>query len=57
VLFLINLKALRNELKNTFGLTDKNLVIKKKKKIILRKDSKGDVRTKRVNVIKIEIIE
>jgi hypothetical protein len=57
VLFLINLRALRNELKNAFGLTDKELNIKRKKKMMLEKNSNGDIRAKRKNVIKIEIIE
>ena len=54
---MINLRVLRNELKNSFGLTDKDVTIKRKKKMILVKNSNGDIKTKRVNYIKIEIIE
>ena len=54
---MINLKVLRNELKNTFGLTDKNLIVKRRKKMMLVENGNGDIRTKRKNVIKIEIIE
>ena len=53
---MINLKLLRRVLKNEFGLTDKELTIKRKKKMILVKTN-GDIKTKRVNYIKIEILE
>lgn len=54
---MINLKVLRNELKNAFGLTDKNLTIKRKKKMVIENTANGDTKLKRKNVIKIEIIE
>ena len=54
---MINLKVLRRVLKNEFGLTDKNITIKQKKKIGLIKTANGDIKTKRVNYLKIEIID
>jgi len=48
---------LRNELKNTFGLTDKELNISRKKKMVLENTSNGNVRAVRKNYIKIEIVE
>jgi len=54
---MINLKVLRRVLENEFGLTDKNITIKQKKKIGLVETGNGDIKTKRVNCIKIEIIE
>lgn len=54
---MINLKVLRRVLKNEFGLTDKNITIKHKKKIGLVETANGDIKTKRVNCVKIEIIE
>jgi len=53
---MINLKVLKRVLKNEFGLTDKELTVKRKKKMILVKTN-GDVKAKRVNYIKIEIYE
>lgn len=54
---MINLKLLRRVLKNEFGLTDKELTIKRKKKMIIEKSTNGNVKAKRVNYLKIEIIE
>ena len=54
---MINIKVLRAELKNVFGLTDKELTINRKKKMILENTTNGNVKAKRKNVIKIEIIE
>ena len=59
---MINLKKLRGALKDIwndegFLLPDKRIIIKRKKKMILEENSKGDIKTKRKNVIKIEIIE
>ena len=52
---MINLKSLRLLL---FEYTrNKNINIKRKKRMVLEENSKGDIRTKRKNVIKIEIIE
>jgi len=53
---MINLKVLRNELKNSFGLTDKELNISRKKKMVLVEQN-GNVKTKRKNIIKIIIVE
>ena len=54
---MINLKALKRELQNSFGLSDKNIIIKRKKKMVLITNGNGDVKTKRVNVVRVEIIE
>ena len=53
---MINLKVLRNELKNSFGLTDEELIINRKKKMVLVEQN-GSVKTKRKSYIKIEIVE
>ena len=53
---MINLKALRNELKNTFGLTDEELIINRKKKMVLVEQN-GNIKRKRISYIKIEITE
>ena len=54
---MVNLKVLRRVLMNEFGLTDKNITIKQKKKIGLVENGNGDIKTKRVNYIKVEIVE
>ena len=54
---MINLKVLRRVLKNEFGLTDKNITIKQKKKIGLVVTANGEIKAKRVNCVKIKIIE
>ncbi len=54
---MINLKVLRFELLNCFGLQDKDITIKRKKKMILEEMSNGNVKAKRRNYIRIEIIE
>ena len=54
---MINLKLLRRVLMNEFGLTDKELTIKRKKKMGLVETANGDIKTKRVNCTRIEIIE
>ena len=54
---MINLKVLRRELENTFGLTDKELNISRKKKMIIENTSNGNVKAVRKNYIKIEIVE
>ena len=53
---MINLKVLKRVLMNEFGLTDKAITIKRKKKMIIEKSTNGNVKAKRVNYIKIEII-
>ena len=53
---MINLKVLRRELENTFGLTDKELNISRKKKMIIEKTTNG-TRAVRRDFISIEIIE
>lgn len=54
---MINIKKLRNSLKDIFELSDKRINIKKKKKMILEQTPNGRIKAKRVNYIKIEIIE
>jgi len=54
---MINLRVLRRELKNSFGLTDKNMTIKRKKKMIIEETKNGSAKLKRRNIIKIEIVE
>ncbi len=53
---MINLKVLKRVLMNEFGLTDEELTIKRKKKMIIG-ESNGKVKAKRVNYLKVEIIE
>jgi len=53
---MINLKVLKRVLMNEFGLTDEELTIKRKKKMIIVKTN-GDIKAKRVNYTRIEIIE
>lgn len=64
MLFLINLKRLRKVLEThlveeAYDPSDvgKGISIKRKKKIILEETPNGGVKSKRRNVIKIEIIE
>lgn len=65
MLFLINIKKLRKAIETNIRLgwldpVDKKgirITIKRKKKMILEKNSNGDIKVKRRNVIKIEIIE
>ena len=63
---MINLKRLRIPLENYImqeegtylrGKLSKRINIKRKKKMIIEKNSNGDMKLKRRNVIKIEIIE
>ena len=62
---MINLKNLRCCLENYICMTEKKIrsdvskriTIKRKKKMIIEKASNGDMKLKRKNVIKIEIIE
>ena len=59
---MINLKKLRGALKDIwndegFLLPDKNITIKRKKKMILEQTANGNVKAKRRSYIKIEIIE
>ncbi len=54
---MINLKGLKRDLINSWGLNEKNIIIKRKKKMILEKKSNGNVKAVRRNYIKIEIIE
>lgn len=67
---MINIRKLREVLGTHIKLVDKayyidrpnkrisqRMTIKRKKKMILEKNSKGDIKVKRRNVIKIEIIE
>jgi len=54
---MINLRALKRDLLNSWGLNEKNLVIKRKKKMVIEKAKNGDMKLKRKNVIRIEIIE
>ena len=54
---MINLKVLKRVLMNEFGLTDEELTIKRKKKMILETSTNGNVKAKRRNYIRIEIIE
>ena len=49
-------EVLRKVLMNEFGLTDKELTIKRKRKMMLVKTN-GDIKTKRVNYTRIEIFE
>ena len=69
-MFLINIRKLREVLGIHIRLMDKayyidhpdkkinqRITVKRKKKMILEKNSKGDIKVKRRNVIKIEIIE
>jgi UDP-N-acetylmuramyl pentapeptide synthase len=56
VKFLIDVRELRNVLEKFAGLSG-SIIIKQKKKIILEENSNGNVKSKRRNVIKIEIIE
>lgn len=69
-MFLINIRKLREVLGTHIKLLDKayyidhsdkkisqRITIRRKKKMILEKNSKGDIKVKRRNVIKIEIIE
>ena len=52
---MIKLKGLRLLL---FEYTrNKNITIKRKKKMVIEQDANGDTKLKRKNVIKIEIIE
>ena len=53
---MINLKVLKKVLMNEFGLMDGNIIIKRKKKMIIG-ESNGKVKAKRVNYTRIEIIE
>ena len=65
---MINLKKLRKVLEIHLRLSERvyipdkeitkdRITIKRKKKMILVKNLNGDIKTKRVNYIKIEIIE
>lgn len=59
---MINLKKLRGSLKDIWNeeghlLPDKDLTIKRKKKMMLEKMSNGNVKAKRRSYIKIEIME
>ena len=56
-MFLINLKKLRKMLATNLFIQEIRITIKRKKKMILVKNLNGDIKTKRVNYIKIEIIE
>lgn len=54
---MINLKALKRDLLNSWGLEDKDLTIKRKKKMVIEKTTNGSTRAVRKNIIRIEIIE
>ena len=54
---MINLKGLKRDLINSWGLNEKNIIIKRKKKMILEQTTNGKIRTVRKSIIKIEIIE
>lgn len=59
---MINIRKLRGTLKDIWNeegllLPDKRINIKRKKKMILEQTPNGKVKAKRVNYIKIEIIE
>ena len=54
---MINLKALKRDLINSWGLNEKDITIKQKKKMILEQTANGNVKAKRRSYIKIEIIE
>lgn len=64
MLFLINKKRLGKALEKHLVYEgydpsdlDKKITIKRKKKMVIEKNSNGDMKLKRRNVIKIEIIE
>jgi len=57
VLFLINLKALRESLSKNLFLPEGRITIKRKKKMIREETTNGSIRAKRRSVIRVEIIE
>lgn len=57
MLFLINLKKLREMLAKNLFIPEIRITIKRKKKMMLEKMSNGNVKAKRKSYIKIEIIE
>ncbi len=61
---MINIKLLREFLVQHICFYDKTnksvknrITIKRKKRMVLEQNSKGDIKAKRKNIIKIEIIE
>jgi len=54
---LINLKNLRKVLEEQFNPSGRRVTIERKKKMVLEEMKYGKIKCKRVNYIKIEIIE
>jgi hypothetical protein len=54
---LIDVKELRGVLGEFLNLPNNKIIIKRKKKIVLEETPNGSVKSKRRNIIKIEIIE
>ena len=54
---MINLKKVRKMLSTNLFIPEIRITIKRKKKMILEQTANGDIKNKRKNVIKIEIIE
>ena len=57
MLFLINIKKLKEFIGAYCEIPENKITIKRKKKMILEQTANGDIKNKRKNVIKIEIIE